>query len=144
MKRKFIIFFLSYITLIITLEAAQLEMVNFQQDKEVSSLELFFDNNEVQANKFQITEDKQIIIDLKDVSATDKVMRGFDTSEFSGSIVYVSAYKKPGSNKDLRITLQLRDNVRSLLKRKENGLVLEVENRFGAFSQEKIFFFRKP
>jgi type IV pilus assembly protein PilQ len=133
-------FFLIVIFLIISpqIKAAELISVNFKQEKETSVLEMFFDENEVQANKFQVTEDKQIIIDLKNVKAKEKVIRGFDTSEFSGSIVYVSAYTKPGHGGDLRIALQLRDNVRSILKRKTNRLVLEIENRFGAFSQQKL------
>jgi type IV pilus assembly protein PilQ len=132
----FIIF--SLILSMTNTHAFELMSVNFKQEKETSELELFFDSNDIQANKFQVTEDKQIIIDLKNVIAKDKVIRGFDTSEFSGSIVYVSAYTKPGSTNDLRIALQLRDNVRSILKRKPNRLVLEVENRFGAFSQQKL------
>lgn len=131
---------LSIVLLLIstTTFAFELISVDFQQNKEVSELELYFDSNDVQANKFHVTEDKQIIVDLKNVKAKEKVIRGFDTSEFSGSIVYVSAYTKPGSENDLRIALQLRDNVRSILKRKPNRLVLEVENRFGAFSQQKV------
>jgi type IV pilus assembly protein PilQ len=129
---------LSIIMGVTNIHAFELMSVNFKQKKETSELELFFDSNDIQANKFQVTEDKQIIIDLKNVVAKEKVIRGFDTSEFSGSIVYVSAYTKPGSKGDLRIALQLRDNVRSVLKRKPNRLVLEIENRFGAFSQQKI------
>ena len=137
MKKGFLTLFISYL-ITVPLFSAELISVNFQQTKEVSELELYFDDNNIQANKFQVTEDKQIIVDLKNVTARDKVIRGFDTSEFSGSIVYVSAYTKPGSKGDLRIALQLRDNVRSVLKRKPNRLVLEIENRFGAFSQAKI------
>jgi len=118
--------------------AAELLSINFQQIGEISQLELVFDDNNVVANKFHVNEDKQIIIDLKDVKATPRAMRGFDTSEFSGSVVYVSAYKKPGADNDLRVALQLRDNVRSIVKRKPERLVLEIENRFGVFTQKKV------
>src|SRR5688572_2692681 len=91
--------------------SAQLEGMNFYQNGEVSHLELALSDAEVKVKKFHITEDKQIIIDLKDVEATERVMRAFDTSEFSGGVVFVSAYKKPGNESDMRITLQLRDNV---------------------------------
>ncbi|MCY4524697.1 MAG: type IV pilus secretin PilQ, partial [Halobacteriovoraceae bacterium] len=87
---------------------------------------------------FNVTESRQIIIDLKNVNAIDRVIRAFDTSEFSGSIVFVSAYKKPDSPDDLRVALQLRDNVRSIIERDENKLLLNVENRFGAFSKVDI------
>ncbi|MCO4792681.1 MAG: type IV pilus secretin PilQ [Bacteriovoracaceae bacterium] len=119
-------------------ESAELLSMNFQQVGEVSQLELVFDDNNVVANKFHVNEDKQIIIDLKGVGASQRTLRGFDTSEFSGSVVFVSAYKKPGSGQDLRVALQLRDNVRSVIKRKPERLVLEIENRFGVFTQQKV------
>ncbi|MDD0854598.1 type IV pilus secretin PilQ [Halobacteriovorax sp. GB3] len=118
--------------------SAQLEKIDFAQKGEISQLELIFDSNNVEAKKFQDSEFKQIIIDIKNSTATDKILRGFDTSEFSGGVVYVSAYKKPDNPKDIRLVLQLRDNVRSLLKRKPNRIVLEIENRFGAFSENTI------
>lgn len=117
--------------------AAEMKSINFTQKGEVSELEFVFDDDKVQAHKFHVQEDKQIIVDLKNVKATDRVMRAFDTSEFSGAVVFVSAYKKPKTTNDIRIALQLRDNVRSVLKRKNNRVVLEIENRYGVFSQSK-------
>lgn len=119
-------------------ESAKIEAINFKQVGEVSELEIVFNSNEVIAKKFNVLEDKQIILDIKDASATKRVMRAFDTSEFSGSVVFVSAYKKPGSESDTRLAIQLRDNVRSVLKRKANRIVLEVENRFGVFDQNEM------
>jgi type IV pilus assembly protein PilQ len=121
-----------------SVNATTLESINYRLKDEVALLELSFDSNEAQAKKFHVTEDKQIIIDLKGVQATDRVIRAFDTSEFSGSIVFVSAYRKSSNPEDLRIAIQLRDNVRSLLKRAPNKIVLEVESRFGVFSQRTI------
>lgn len=118
--------------------ATELKAINFTQQGEISQLELLLDKNEVKASKFQIKEDKQIIIDLIDVTSTERVMRSFDASEFSGAVVFVSAYKKPESKNDLRIAVQLRDNVRSVLKRKENAIILQIENRFGVFNQRVI------
>jgi type IV pilus assembly protein PilQ len=117
---------------------AQLNQINFYQTGEVSQIELVFDGEDIKASKFQLAGDKQLIIDLKDVTATDRVMRAFDTSEFSGSVVFVSAYKKKNSENDLRIAVQLRDNVRSILDRRGNRIVLNVENRFGVFTQAEI------
>lgn len=117
---------------------AELKSIEFKQEGEISQLHLMFDSNEVQASKFHVSEDKQIIIDLKNVKSTERVMRAFDTSEFSGSIVFVSAYKKPNEPRSLRIALQLRDNVRSFLKRLPNRVIVEVENRFGVFTQKVV------
>ncbi|RLA64986.1 MAG: hypothetical protein DRQ88_10075 [Epsilonproteobacteria bacterium] len=137
MKKGFfrLIFFLS---LPLSLFAAELQTIEFQQKGEVSQLIMTLDRADVKASKFAIPEDKQIILELSDTLATERVVRAFDTSEFSGSIVFVTAYKKPNSKNDLRIALQLRDNVRSIIERDENKIILNVENRFGVFSQAKI------
>ncbi|ATH06503.1 hypothetical protein BIY24_00660 [Halobacteriovorax marinus] len=140
MKLRSFLFKLVLVNLLLSsgVWATTLEQINFKLKDEVARLELKFDGNEAQAKKFHVTEDKQIIIDLKDVQATDRVMRAFDTSEFSGSIVFVSAYRKSANPNDLRIAIQLRDNVRSLLKREPNKIVIEVESRFGVFSQRSL------
>ena len=120
------------------LELAEVQGINFKQVGEISELEVVLDNNKTPAKKFAVVEDKQIIIDIRNAKATERVRRAFDTSEFSGSVVFVSAYPKPGAPSDLRIAVQLRDNVRSILKRKANRIVLEVENRFGVFDQRDM------
>lgn len=137
MKKGFFQIILISLLMCACVQAAEIKSINFTQRGEVSELEFVLDDDKVQAHKFHVQEDKQIIIDLKDVSASDRVMRAFDTSEFSGAVVFVSAYKKPKTVKDIRVALQLRDNVRSVLKRKNNRIVLEIENRYGVFSQSK-------
>jgi type IV pilus assembly protein PilQ len=138
MKKGFFLSVLFYLIIPATqVSAMEMKAINFAQKGEVSELEFIFDGNGVQASKFQVKEDKQIIVDLSDVTATDRVMRAFDTSEFSGGVVFVKAYKKPKSDKDIRIAIQLRDNVRSVLVRKPNRIVLQIENRYGVFSQKK-------
>ena len=119
------------------IKAAELTAINFSQKGEISELEFILNSNDVEASKFQIKEDRQIIIDLSNTNTTEKVMRAFDTSQFSGGVVFVKAYKKPKSDKDIRIAVQLRDNVRSVLVRKPNKIILQVENRFGVFSQKQ-------
>lgn len=136
MKKGFFLSVLFYLLATSIVSAVEMKAINFTQKGETSELELIFDANNVQASKFQVKEDKQIIVDLTDVTATDRVMRAFDTSEFSGGVVFVKAYKKPKSDKDIRIAIQLRDNVRSVLVRKPNRVVLQIENRFGVFSQK--------
>ena len=137
-------FFQVVLTLFLTIEVCfsqgivELNGINFRQKGDVSELELVLEDNRVAADLKPIKEDKQIILDLKGVKASAKVLRGFDTSEFSGAVVYVSAYPRPGSPNDLRLAVQLRDNVRSILKRRNDKLVLEIENRFGAFNYDKI------
>ena len=138
MKKGFFLSVLLYLIIPSTdVVAMEMKAINFVQKGEVSELEFIFDSNDIQASKFQVKEDKQIIVDLSDVTATERVMRAFDTSEFSGGVVFVKAYKKPKSDKDIRIAIQLRDNVRSVLVRKTNRVVLQIENRFGVFSQKK-------
>ena len=117
--------------------AQEIKNVNFVQEGEVSKLIIETDKN-VFAERFHVTEDKQIIVDLKNVKVSPKLLRGIDTSEFPGSSVYISGYKKPGSTNDVRFAIQLRDNVRSVLENKENKVILNIENRFGVFSQAKI------
>ena len=131
MKKGFFQSVLLTLTLVSsTAKAVEMKAINFAQKGEVSELEFIFDSNNAQASKFQIKEDKQIIVDFADVITSERVMRAFDTSEFSGGVVFVKAYKKPKSDKDVRIAVQLRDNVRSVLVRKQNRVVLQIENRF--------------
>lgn len=117
--------------------AQEVTSVNFLQEGETSKLVIDFDQD-VFAERKHIPEDKQIILDIRNAKAKDRFLRGIDTSEFSGSAVFVSAYKKPGSKNDLRFAIQLRDNVRSILETKNKRVVLSIENRFGVFSKKKI------
>lgn len=116
----------------------ELKNISFIQDRDTSKLILEFDNPGVEAAKFQNKDDKQVIIDLKGVKASDRTLRAFDTSEFSGGVVFVSPYRKTENPKDIRIAVQLRDNVRSILSSEGNRLVLTLENRFGVFAQKQI------
>ncbi len=116
---------------------ATISSVNFLQEGEVSKLIIDTDKYTV-AERLHVKTDKQIILDLKNATADKKFMRGIDTSEFSGSTVYISPYKKPGSENDLRFAIQLRDNVRSYIENKKNRIILHIENRFGVFTQTKI------
>lgn len=109
--------------------------MNFQQINEVSMLELVFDRDGVDGRKYHVTDDKQIIIDLDDVRAAQRVMRGFDTSEFAGAVVFIKAYQR---DTGVRIVVQLRDNVRSILKQEPRRLALEIENRYGVFSESQV------
>ena len=118
-------------------DPSKLQGINFIQEGEVSKLIIDLDKRTF-AERTHIKEDKQIILDLKNVQAAEKLLRGIDTSEFSGSAVYVSPYKKPGSKNDLRLAIQLRENVRSILEQKNNRIILSIENRFGVFSKTKL------
>ncbi len=117
--------------------ANSIKNIDFYQSGDVSYLEIKLEN-EAWAERFHVTDDKQIILDIKDVKAGKDVLRGIDTSEFSGSTVYVSGYKKPGTANDIRLAIQLRDNVRSKLTRKNNSIVLAIENRFGVFNSAEV------
>ena len=119
------------------LYSQEIKNVNFTQEGEISKLIIEVDKD-VFAERFHVAEDKQIILDLKNAKVSPKLLRGIDTSEFPGSTVFISGYKKPGSTQDIRFAIQLRDNVRSILENKENKIILNIENRFGVFSQNKI------
>ena len=115
---------------------AQLEGIDFWQRNEITGLEFSFDTNDVQTRKFNVREDRQIIVDFRNTKAQAKILRGLDTSEFSGAVVFVSAYPKASSPGDIRVVVQLRDNVRSMIQKEGNKVVLRVENRFGVFEQD--------
>ncbi len=136
MKKGFLV--LALLISSATTFATNLLAINFQQKDEVSHLDFLFDKQQVNIKRFHVVDDKQIIVDIPDVEASERVMRAFDTSEFSGSIVFVSAYKKPGSSGDIRVVLQLRDNVRSKIEVIGKRAVLKVENRFGVFSKRDL------
>jgi type IV pilus assembly protein PilQ len=130
-------FFLFTLVMSFGLFAQEITNVNFVQEGEVSKIIIEVDKD-VYAERFHVSEDKQIILDLKNVKVSPKLLRGVDTSEFPGSTVFFSGYKKPGTTSDVRFAIQLRDNVRSMLETKGNKIVLNIENRFGVFSQHKI------
>lgn len=116
----------------------EIKNVNFVQEGEVSKLIIETDKDDIFAERFHVSEDKQIILDLKNIKVSPKLLRGIDTSEFPGSTVFISGYKKPGSTSDVRFAIQLRDNVRSIVENKGRSVVLSIENRFGVFTQNKI------
>jgi type IV pilus assembly protein PilQ len=131
-------FFLSLCLLwVSTAFTAELESVNFIHGKDTSRIVIKI-KGDYKAKRFHLIDDKQIVLDVKNLNSDRKKLRGFDTSEFSGSMVYFSGYPKPGSPDDIRFTIQLRDNVRSILETNKNSIVLNVENRFGVFSLGKI------
>ena len=117
--------------------SATIKSINFIQEGEVSKLIIDLDRKTF-AERTHIKEDKQILLDLKNVAATDKVLRGIDTSEFTGSAVFVSPYRRPDEDKSIRFAIQLRDNVRSILENRKNRITLSIENRFGVFTKSKL------
>ena len=116
-------------------EPLTLESIDFRQEDGLSLLEMTFDKDGMQGKRYHVLEDRQIILDIKNVDASKKVLRDLDTSEFLGSVIYVSAYKNPKNKNDVRVALQLRENVRSSLVKEKNRLVLKIENRFGVFNE---------
>lgn len=113
----------------------KLRAINFVQEGEVSKLILDFEKS-TYVERVHIPDDKQIIVDIKSTQAGEKLLRGIDASEFTGPVVYISPYVKDQEN--LRIAIQLRDNVRSILERRNNRVILNIENRFGVFSENTI------
>ncbi len=128
---------IAYLIFIFQANANSIKNINFYQSGDISYFEIDLDK-EAWAERQHITDDKQIILDLKDVKAASSKLRGIDTSEFSGSTVYISGYKKPGTKNDVRFAIQLRENVRSKLERKDNKVILAIENRFGVFNKADV------
>lgn len=135
MKKGFFSVFLALYAL--SVGAQEITNVSFSQDGEISKLIIEADKA-LLAERFHVTEDKQIILDIKNAKVSPKLLRGIDTSEFPGSTVYVSGYRKPGTTNDVRFAIQLRDNVRSVLESKDNKITLNIENRFGVFSKNQV------
>ncbi len=118
-------------------EASKIKSVNFIQDGEVSKLIIDFDGEFI-ADRKHLKKEKQILLDIKNVVADKKFLRGIDTSEFSGSAVYISPYRKPGAKNEVRFAIQLRDNIRSFIEKRKNRMILHIENRFGVFTRAKL------
>lgn len=113
----------------------EIRSVNFFQKGELSKLVIDV-TGLVNAQRKLIKKDKQILLDIENVKAGPRVLRGIDTSEFPGSLVYITGYKKPGTESDIRFALQLRDNVNSFLELSGHKIILNVENRFGVLSKK--------
>lgn len=125
--------FFLFLTLLLTgsaFAAHKIKSVNFFQKGEISKLIIEVDGP-VHAERKAMKQDKQILLDIQNVTADAKVLRGIDTSEFAGSSVYIAGYKKPENNSDIRFAIQLRDNVNSFLEMSDNKIILNIENRFG-------------
>lgn len=137
MKKGFLVLGLT-LAFSYTAYSQEIKSVNFIQEGEVSKLVIETDQDEILAERFHVTEDKQIILDIKNVKVSPKLLRGIDTSEFPGSTVFISGYRKPGTKNDVRFAIQLRDNVRSILENNGRKIVLNIENRFGVFSTAKV------
>ncbi|WP_412473998.1 type IV pilus secretin PilQ [Halobacteriovorax sp. YZS-1-1] len=114
--------------------SASLDKIDFQQKNDLSYLNFSFDSDDFKINKFKIVKDKQVVIDIENATSIDRVLRAFDTSEFSGSVVFVSAFKQPGNRDRIRVIVQLRDNVRSKLQTSGKNASIIFENRYGAFA----------
>jgi len=137
MNKLFILCMLIILNNAFAASPAKIESINFLQEGEVSKL-IIDVAGDIIAERNHIKSDKQIILDLKNVYTDQKNMRGIDTSEFSGSAVFVSPYKKPGTKNDIRFAIQLRDNVRSFIEKRKNRIILHIENRFGVFTRAKL------
>jgi len=117
-----------------TFSATNILGLHFQQEGDVSQLVIKADGPIAYIKKHN-KDQKTLVIDLKDVVSTQKILRPIDTSEFPGAMVYISSYPKSDSPNDVRIAIQLRDNVNSVVEKVGNNLVLKVENRYGVFAQ---------
>jgi type IV pilus assembly protein PilQ len=130
--------FLVLVTFNSNLYSKELKSINFYQKSNVSYFIFELDEVNFDVDKKINQEDKQILLDFSTTTATARVLRGFDASEFEGSIVYLSAYPKKENPKDIRVNVQLRDNVRSVLVKEGKVLKLKIENVFGALDEVEV------
>lgn len=130
--------FFIFSLLSLSVYSKELKSINFYQKSNVSYFVFELDEVNFDVDKKLNQEDKQILLDFKATKATKRVLRGFDASEFEGSIVYLSAYPKKDSPDDIRINVQLRDNVRSVLVKEGKVLKLKIENVFGALDEVEV------
>tara|TARA_B100000925_G_scaffold291314_1_gene278924 strand:+ start:3076 stop:4917 length:1842 start_codon:yes stop_codon:yes gene_type:complete len=130
--------FFIFSLLSLSVYSKELKSINFYQKSNVSYFVFELDEVNFDVDKKLNQEDKQILLDFKATKATKRVLRGFDASEFEGSIVYLSAYPKKDSPNDIRINVQLRDNVRSVLVKEGKVLKLKIENVFGALDEVEV------
>ena len=138
MKKGFFLIYFTVLTYLSVAYSQEIQNVSFTQEGEISKLIIELDQENILSERFHVTEDKQIVVDLKNVKSSPKHLRGIDTSEFPGSTVFISGYRKPGTTSDVRFAIQLRDNVRSVLETSGKKIILNIENRFGVFSKDKI------
>lgn len=134
MYRKMIFVFILLMSISQVFAASNIVGLNFQQEGDVSNL-IIRGDGPLAFTKRHNKEQKTLILDIQDAVSSQKTLRPIDTSEFSGAVVYISAYPKPDSPNDIRVAIQLRDNVNSEVEKVGNSLVLKIENRFGAFAQ---------
>lgn len=119
------------------LASSNIKSVNFIQEGEISKLIIDLDKDTF-VERIPIKKDKLILLDFKNTKAAKRYLRDIDTSEFKGSTVLIRPVKKIGTQNDLRFAIQLRDNVRSILEKRGSRVILNIENRFGVFSKQKI------
>jgi type IV pilus assembly protein PilQ len=138
MKKGFFLIYIVLLTYTSFSFSQEIQNVSFVQEGEISKLVIEMDQENIFSERFHVSEDKQIILDLKNVKSSSKHLRGIDTSEFPGSTVFISGYRKPGTTNDIRFAIQLRDNVRSVLEIIGKKIILNIENRFGVFTKSKF------
>ncbi len=114
---------------------AQITNMSFRQTGDVSRL-TFVSTGDFQINKSDVPSNKQIVLNLSGVSASSQTLRPINTSEFSGSTVYVSAKKE--NSDSIKVVVQLRENVQSRIEKSGDKVELLIENRFGAFQDGVI------
>lgn len=134
--KKFSVVFLALFTYLYSPAlfcASNILGLNFQQEGELSNVVIRSDAPLTYTKKHN-KDQKTLIIDIKDVVSSQKTLRPIDTSEFPGQVVYISAYPKPDSPNDIRIAVQLRENVNSSVEKIGNNLVLKIENKFGSLA----------
>ena len=112
----------------------EIESFNFFQMEHTSNLEISFkENKKIDLLNQYLKDDRQILLDFPNTKIRNKLLRGMDASEFSGSIVYISPYRRTDKQNEVRLAIQLRENVKYRVQQVGEKVIIEIENRHGAF-----------
>jgi len=105
----------------------ELKAVSFYQDETKSTVEFVFDQENVEITKDVKEREKQLLVDIKNTTAASKILRSFDTSQFEGNVLFVSAYKIP-QTENIRVALQLRALTPSNFERQGAKILLHLQH----------------
>jgi len=118
-----------------TFSKSNLNNITFSYKNDYSIINFWANSKDLTIDKYNYQKNKQIILEISPIISKKEVLRGFDTSEFKGAVVYVNIKKL---NNKIRAVIQLRENVQSKIEKYSNRIVLKVENFYGAFAKSNI------
>ena len=107
--------------------ASKITSIDFKNAADSSAIEIHSDQP-VTFEKQENTQDKQIILDLKDASLAKGASRQLDTSSFDSKVALISPYASPDQPSDSRVVIQLKDMASANVSQDGNVLRITVPN----------------